>query len=283
MGELTKVLWTCCFALLVGTLCLISPVYAQVTFVPSGTPQAVFRGAAQKVELRVRNEGWEDERVTLSLRLWRPLASTAAPLGDAEPAGEVVVPARATVTREVPLTVPEDCGPQVLVQWLVDDAKALGAERVAVVSADTLKEISVLAGKAPLLLYDPENVLKPALLKANVRFVELRRPEDVTGETRLAILGPFSVSGEEIPQLPRLIRKALRRVPAVISPQAPRKTSPLREELVELIRENGRGEARFPSGFLRDPAANARSQLRLLELVRLSLQSNSEPLTPSRP
>lgn len=167
-----------------------------------------------------------------------------------------------------------------LVQWITDGTKALGAEPVEVVSPDALRELGALAGDLPILLHDPENALKPALEQAGVEFTDLQQTPAIANDTRLAVIGPFSAPSDKTSLLPVALRKALRQVPAVIGPCESSESPLLRGRVVEVTRDAGRVEVRFPSGFLRDPATNARSQLRLIELARLSLQSDSRTRNP---
>lgn len=266
--------------LLASVLSASVPAFAQVALVRSETGQAIFRGQPQTVDVSLRNAGDTDVSVALSFRLWRKLASTAAPLGEAQACSSMTLPAGVTVTRTVPITLPEDASGNLLVQWITDETKALGAEPFEVVAADALKELAVLAANTPVLLHDPENALKPALDQAGVKTVALQTTSDIPRDSRLALIGPFSAPSAKTPPLPVALRKALRQVPAVIAPQETSESPLLRGQIVQVTREGGQVEVRFPTGFLRDPGSNARSQLRLLELTRLSLQPDSQTRNP---
>ena len=160
--RILRAIWWAAFPLMVC---------AELEWVPDGTPQSVFGGADRKIRVAFANPTGRTIQTNLRTRLYQASSATAMPLGPARTWKEIEVPPGQTVMESVSLAFPAvNAKTRFLVQWLDTRGRMLGPTEVSVYPTNLLGELEALAGEAPPGLLDPQDRLKPLLLRARIDF-----------------------------------------------------------------------------------------------------------------
>lgn len=153
----------------------------SVELVTDDTPQTVFAGQAVAIKALFRNSTDEPVEMEITTRLFQASAATMMPVGDERRWKRLQVLPKQTVVETVTLTIPEINVPtRFQVRW-----GDVGKTDVFVYPKGLLKGLKTLAGEQPLVVFDPDNKLKPLLKQDGVEFAEF---DAETPDSRLAIL-----------------------------------------------------------------------------------------------
>jgi len=269
--RILRAIWWAAFPLMVC---------AELEWVPDGTPQSVFGGADRKIRVAFANPTGRTIQTNLRTRLYQASSATAMPLGPARTWKEIEVPPGQTVMESVSLAFPAvNAKTRFLVQWLDTRGRMLGPTEVSVYPTNLLGELEALAGEAPPGLLDPQDRLKPLLLRARIDFRQLEssQPEQFNG--KLVFVGPPDPGRTTAAEFFQLIKAlAKRRIGVVWFRSDPDPDCPMP---IVWKSESGGTIVVVPIEMLADLPGNPRSQIRLVRLARLAL--DTEPLTRFTP
>ncbi len=270
-------------ALVSASLFFLAPVvFAQLEFVPSGQPHAVFGGRTSVVQVVLRNPDPRAVETVLKARLFQLTSATRVPVCQIEFSKPLTVLAGQTVLECVPLRFPAvRATTRFEARWLDRAGISVGLTLVTVHPTNLLARLAEVTGETPPGIFDPHQQLTPLLRALNVDFDDLTAGERLTTwRGRLAILGPW----DTIQPLPSDLGKratslTARHVHTLLfthpedTAANDRASSPLRD--VVLVRELGPHRlVTAPSALVAGLAMNPLAQEKLLELARLAVTAD---------
>jgi hypothetical protein len=173
---------------------------AEVEVLPEDEPQLCFSGQ-QKLKVTFRNTAEKPFEAPVRMRLFQASSATVVPVRDMEDWKPLHLLPRQTILEEVSVEFPEVRQATIFrIEWQNAGGSKLGRTTVRVFPPTLLEQITTIAEKTPIGVFEPDNLLKPLLKKTNVEFQDLENGggfDDFHGN--LVIIGPFA-SKESLPE-----------------------------------------------------------------------------------
>jgi hypothetical protein len=244
---------------------------AQLRLVPDPSPQAVFGGTRQNLEVRFQNASGQNAENDLRLVLLQTSTATVVPIGEWPWKKLSVLPGQLVLER-VALDMPAvRAETRFLVQWRSGRSNVIGQTEVLVYPTNLLTQLQVLAGEAPMGVFDPTDSFKPLLRKQRVEYADLLEdgPDKFSGQ--LAIFGPFALKSPMRASLQEDIRALAKRGVAVVwLLPPPEKRQPLQPSFY-VVRAEGGAVVVAAHSLVAQLAERPEAQLNLLRLAEAAL------------
>jgi hypothetical protein len=252
---------------------------AQLQALPDQPTPCWFGGQAHSLAVRWHNAGSQPIAPELRWRLYQTSSSLAVPLMEKSWRKLDVLPGQ-TVLEFVPMDFPAvNTETTFLIQWLAESNRVAGKTEVRIYPTNVLAELKLMVGDDDFGVLDPGGLLKPALQRGGVRFLDLGELalEDFSG--KLVVIGPFSSAAQMREGRPQTIQQIARKGVAVVWIQPP---AQLWDELTPSFYVVPEGKAAVlvvHPELVADFADSPKSQLNLIHCCKLALNP-APPLLP---
>ena len=241
----------------------------EVQIVPEKEAQCVFAVEAKGIRLVLRNAGSNAVGIPLQARLYQMSSATMMPVGAPQPWKTVRLLPQQTAIESAPLSFPEvrTVAP-FEIRWMDGKNGEVGRSVVHVCSPGLLRELTAMAGHAPIGIIDTDNSLAPVLRTLKVEYQELALETGFDDyEGHLAIIGPFPFETKLPEQLSSLMASASRKTVLVVCLQASR--GPLEPMPNARLIHKGRATiAVLDARLVTNLAESASAQLSLLRCIQ---------------
>lgn len=164
---------------------------AQVAVVPTDEPQRLFGSGDRLVNVLISNRSDKAVSLHAKVRLVQLTSATAVNVSES-PWRELKIWPQQTVVESAQVYLPEvKAETRFLIQWVEGTNIVFGTTEILVYPTNLLAELKMLAGAAPLGVFDPAGQLKPLLKAVAVEFQDLLEDGTDKFTGKLAIFGPF--------------------------------------------------------------------------------------------
>jgi hypothetical protein len=178
--------------LLLVLIFLPRALFAQLETLAPAEPVLVFGGKEQSVQIIFKNPTEKMLASVLRTRLFQASSATLMPIGEWKVWKTLETLPGQTLIENFAANFPAVREMTEFRLRVSEGEKQIADLEIRVVPADLLKQLSALAGKTPIDVFDPDNQLKPLLKKQNVEFQDLENDAVFDGfHGVLAVIGPF--------------------------------------------------------------------------------------------